>query len=317
MPYTPKTWTDRVVEKPMTYTVTNNPDGSITLTPAEGTVITVGDLVKAEYLNAMEQGIKSAHDVIALKAPLASPALTGTPTVPTAAVDTSTTQAASTAFVTNQASASNPVMDGTVAIGTSKRYARADHVHPTDTSRAPLASPALTGTPTVPTAAVGTNTTQAASTAFVVAEIPNRVPQASETVAGKIEIATSAEAAAGTDTARAITPSGLRGGLNASGSAPIYACRAWVNCVGVGGTINGSGNVSSVAHDAQGVWTVNFATALPDANYAIVGSTRYDATFLIFGQYQTIKSTTQAKIIVRNSSGTATNPDQMSIAVFR
>lgn len=238
-----------MVEKPMTYTVTNNPDGSITLTPAEGTVITVGDLVKAEYLNAMEQGIKSAHDDIALKAP--------------------------------------------------------------------LASPALTGTPTVPTAAVGTNTTQAASTAFVVAEIPNRVPQASETVAGKIEIATSAEAAAGTDTARAITPSGLRGGLNASGSAPIYACRAWVNCVGVGGTINGSGNISSVAHDAQGVWTVNFATALPDANYAIVGSTRYDATFLIFGQYQTIKSTTQAKIIVRNSSGVATNPDQMSIAVFR
>jgi len=68
---------------------------------------------------------------------IANASLTGTPTAPTASVDTSTTQLATTAFVTNQASASAPVMDGTVAIGTSKRYARADHVHPTDTSREP------------------------------------------------------------------------------------------------------------------------------------------------------------------------------------
>jgi len=41
--------------------------------------------------------------------------------------------------------------------------------------KAPLASPALTGIPTVPTAAFGTNTTQAASTAFVQAALPTRV----------------------------------------------------------------------------------------------------------------------------------------------
>lgn len=41
-------------------------------------------------------------------------------------------------------------------------------------AKAPLASPALTGTPTAPTAAGGTNTTQLATTAFVAAEI-NRV----------------------------------------------------------------------------------------------------------------------------------------------
>jgi hypothetical protein len=66
-----------------------------------------------------------------------------------------------------QASATNPVMDGSVAIGTSLKYARADHVHPTDTSRAPLTSPGFTGTPTAPTATAGTNTTQIATTAFV------------------------------------------------------------------------------------------------------------------------------------------------------
>src|SRR5262245_22486267 len=48
------------------------------------------------------------------------------------------------------ASNTAPAMDGTAAAGTSSFLARTDHVHPTDTSRAPLASPALTGTPTAP-----------------------------------------------------------------------------------------------------------------------------------------------------------------------
>jgi len=109
-------------------------------------------------------GLQSALDA---KAPLASPGLTGTPTAPTAGADTNTTQLATTAFVLGQAGTSAPSMNGSAAIGTSSRFARADHVHPTDTSRAPLASPALTGTPTAPTAGNGTNTTQIATTAFV------------------------------------------------------------------------------------------------------------------------------------------------------
>ena len=92
-------------------------------------------------------------------APIASPALTGTPTVPTASVDTSTTQAASTAFVLGQAASATPLIDGTAAVGTSTRYARGDHVHPTDTSRAPLASPTFTGTVTIPTGASITSPT--------------------------------------------------------------------------------------------------------------------------------------------------------------
>lgn len=64
-----------------------------------------------------------------------SPALTGTPTAPTAAVDTNTTQLATTAMVLAQASAATPLIDGTATIGTSTRFARADHIHPTDTTR--------------------------------------------------------------------------------------------------------------------------------------------------------------------------------------
>ncbi len=78
---------------------------------------------------------------LALLAPLASPALTGTPTAPTQTAGTSDTTIATTRFVTRDF--------------------------------ANLASPTFTGTPAVPTAAAGTNTTQVASTAFVAAAVPN------------------------------------------------------------------------------------------------------------------------------------------------
>jgi hypothetical protein len=62
----------------------------------------------------------------------------------------------------------NPLMDGTAAPGAQNVYSRGDHVHPSDTSRAPLASPALTGTPTAPTVATPSDsTTNIATTAFV------------------------------------------------------------------------------------------------------------------------------------------------------
>ena len=71
------------------------------------------------------------------KAPLASPTFTGMPAAPTAAADTSTTQVATTAFVVGQAATTAPLMDGTAAVGTSKKFARQDHAHPADTKAAP------------------------------------------------------------------------------------------------------------------------------------------------------------------------------------
>lgn len=140
----------------------NGATGVVVLTKTDiglGNVDNTSDIAKP--ISTATQG------ALDLKAPLASPALTGVPSAPTAAVDTNTTQLATTAFVVGQASSTNPVVNGTVAVGTSTRYARADHIHPTDTSRAPLASPTFTGTPAAPTATAGTNTTQIATTAFV------------------------------------------------------------------------------------------------------------------------------------------------------
>jgi hypothetical protein len=81
--------------------------------------------------------------------------LSGTPTAPTAAVSTNSTQIATTAFVIGQAADVAPPMDGIASAGSSTRFARADHVHATDTTRAPLASPTFTGTATAPTVSAG------------------------------------------------------------------------------------------------------------------------------------------------------------------
>lgn len=111
-------------------------------------------------------------------APIESPTFTGTPAAPTPAVDTNSTRLATTAFVAGQAGTATPLMSGTAAVGTSLRYARQDHKHPTDTTRAPLASPAFTGTPTAPTAPAGASTTQVATTAFVTTAVSSLVAAA-------------------------------------------------------------------------------------------------------------------------------------------
>ena len=68
--------------------------------------------------------------------------------------------------------------------------------------------------------------------------------------------------------------------------ATAYGCRAWVNFNGTGTVaIRGSGNVSSITDNALGNYTVNFTTAMPDANYSAVGiassaGTTQDASLL-------------------------------------
>jgi hypothetical protein len=99
-----------------------------TAAPIMDSVATVG--VATKY--AREDHI---HPSDTTKAPLASPALTGNPTVPTQAANDNSTKAASTAYVDAKEATANPVMNGAVAIGVSHLLARQDHVHASDTSR--------------------------------------------------------------------------------------------------------------------------------------------------------------------------------------
>ena len=63
--------------------------------------------------------------------------------------------------------------------------------------------------------------------------------------------------------------------FNATGSAPVFACRAWVNFDGTGTVaIRENGNVSSITDNGTGDYTVNFSTSMPDNKYAtMIGGT--------------------------------------------
>ena len=161
--------------------VISSPVNSNTVKDLIGSTITGVSGIKASYDNVGKvetisvTGLTSSYIgdfntsvsglVSGVYAPLNSPALTGTPTAPTAAADTNTTQIASTAFVIGQASSSNPLMNGTAAVGTSKKYSREDHVHPTDTTRAALAGAAFTGSVSIPSGTGNFNTLTVGNTA--------------------------------------------------------------------------------------------------------------------------------------------------------
>jgi len=64
----------------------------------------------------------------------------------------------------------------------------------------------------------------------------------------------------------------IRAELNATGQAPMFACRAWFNLNGIGTiAIRASGNITSITDNGVGLYTANFAISMPDANYAVCG----------------------------------------------
>ena len=112
--------------------------------------------------------------------------------------------------------------------------------------------------------------------------------------------------------------------LNASGSAPIYACRAWVNFNGTSTVaIRASGNVSSITDNGVGDYTVNFTTAMPDANYAVMGTAQISsfAGTGYLGYSVSISSTspTTSAVRVLTSSYAAGVYDAsiVNVAIFR
>jgi uncharacterized protein (AIM24 family) len=99
----------------------------------------------------------------------------------------------------------------------------------------------------------------------------------------------------GTD-ALSVSSSNLQFNSGYGSVATAYGCRAWVNFNGTGTVaIRASGNVSSITDNGTGDYTVNFTTAMPDVNYATVGSSNGDAGG-IFAVKASIYSTTQVRV---------------------
>ena len=178
-------------------------------------------------------------------ATLASPTLTGVPAAPTATLGTNTTQIATTAFVKAETAAlvdSAPATLDTLnelaaALGDDANFATtvtntlankldissASSTYLTQTSAstiyAPLASPTLTGIPTAPTASVDTNTTQVATTAYVVGQDYLKSSSASTTYAALASptltgTPAAPTAAAGTNTTQLATTAFVQNSAN-------------------------------------------------------------------------------------------------------
>lgn len=105
--------------------------------------------------------------------------------------------------------------------------------------------------------------------------------------------------------------------FNATGSAPVYACRAWVNFNGTGTVaIRESGNVTSITDNGTGDYTVNFTTAMPDGNQAITGmknnQVSNNGSHLKIAGYNA--STVQVQSFENNS---ITDCSTVCVAIFR
>ena len=103
--------------------------------------------------------------------------------------------------------------------------------------------------------------------------------------------------------------------------ATSYGCRAWVNFNGTGTVaIRGSGNVTSITDNGVGNYTVNFTVAMPDVNYAVIGSAgnNSDVGDLISYPAVPVKlATSTAQIGVATTGGVGSDRAQVCVAIFR
>ena len=114
---------------------------------------------------------------------------------------------------------------------------------------------------------------------------------------------------------------------------PLFGCRAWVNFDGtsVDGSnncaIRASGNVSSVVRNSTGIYTITFATAMPDANYCVIATSTIHAGTSNAGVVVSVhntngttptQSTTSVKLVCIGVNNPAeANVCQVTVSIFR
>jgi hypothetical protein len=112
-----------------------------------------------------------------------------------------------------------------------------------------------------------------------------------------------------------------------SGTAPLYMARAWVNFNGTTNTagfctIRASGNVTSVADNGTGDYTVNFTTAMPDADYVTTGTcsgadTPTNNVATLNTKLTSGLTTSSCRLYSTNSAAAAADRAFIAVAIFR
>jgi hypothetical protein len=107
----------------------------------------------------------------------------------------------------------------------------------------------------------------------------------------------------------------------ASGSAPSYSARAWVNFNGTGTVaIRESGNVSSITDNGVGQYTINFTTIMSDVNYAMVGTAAnvgFDFGAYVLDNSTLISRTTSSISIYTTTYSQLADASFVNVAIFR
>ena len=104
-----------------------------------------------------------------------------------------------------------------------------------------------------------------------------------------------------------------------SGNQVGTLCRAWVAYSTA--TVSASFNVSSITANATGDYTINFTTAMPDTNYASVGTfgdtTRAALAQGLVGTMSLAKTTGSVRVTQQSNSGAGSAGNQCAVAIFR
>lgn len=123
-----------------------------------------------------------------------------------------------------------------------------------------------------------------------------------------------------TNTLRSLAPSTSPPAVQRGDGTEVgWFARAWVNFNGTGTVaIRAAGNVSSITDNGTGDYTVNFTTALPDANYAVTGASgSLPATSILRPQHSVAPTSSALRIITVDTSSTATDYEYVNVAIFR
>ena len=154
--------------------------------------------------------------------------------------------------------------------------------------------------------------------------VTSQVSNATETTAGKAKIATTAIAQAGVNDTDFLTPKKLRNALNASGDAPVSACRAWLSVNTVTSTILQSFNIASFVKTTTGQFEITFTTPMPHQNYvAFTNNIAVKGGAIASNTVGSTFNATQTNTVSRcyiwcwsTSSGALINPEVLNVGVF-
>lgn len=233
----------------------------------------------------------AVYDQMELKAPLASPTFTGTVTLPKTLEIHDTTGDHQYVLAVSELAADRTVT--LPLLTTADTFVFNDHAATltnktiniasnTLTGVAPLASPTFTGTPAAPTAAADTNTTQVATTAFVLAQA-----------------ASQAELETATSTTKFVT----------AGRAQYHPSSAkfWAQVTGAGTpSLTTNYNVASIADTGTGRMTITIGTDFSSANWCLVSNGMSSGSTVTLSTHQWGVSKAAGTIELDNCDASAT-----------